>query len=60
MVKQLEFPIQERLLPIGLQRDSVVGFVERDHQVLNLSDLQGTSLFIENRQIYIVISYFLL
>ena len=46
IVTQLEFPMQERLLPIGLQRDSVVGLVERVHQVFDISELQGMFLYI--------------
>ena len=43
-VTPIEFPMQERLLPIGMQKDSVTGVVERVRQGIRSSELQGTHL----------------
>ena len=40
-VSQLEFPMPERLLPVGPQRDFVSGLVERVCQALGVSDLES-------------------
>ena len=41
-VSQLEFPMPERLLPVGPQRETVLGLIERVRQALGVTELEGT------------------
>lgn len=46
-IKHIELPLQERLLPIGLRRDSVTGLVDCVRHVLGISRSQGEYLIIK-------------
>ncbi|XP_034946562.1 protein unc-79 homolog isoform X2 [Chelonus insularis] len=42
-MSQLEFPMLERLLPIGIQNQSVVGLVEKVREALGVTDIEDST-----------------
>ncbi|XP_063983209.1 protein unc-79 homolog isoform X2 [Diachasmimorpha longicaudata] len=49
-MSQLEFPMQERLLPIGMNRESVSGLVERVRQALGVPEMEDNAHSAEEDQ----------
>ncbi|XP_011310336.1 protein unc-79 homolog isoform X3 [Fopius arisanus] len=46
-MSQLEFPMPERLLPVGMSREGVTGLVERVRQALGVPELEDSGQIIE-------------